>query len=333
VLFTCSTAVALAILAPVAIPDPRIDVWHWMQTCGTALLNGIHPYTVQAPDFTSGAWDFGSTPTVMPYMPLDIVVASPFIALFGDGRFALAAALPLTFFLLRAAGRRLRADAWTVDAVTLAWALHPRGTQMIIKSYQEPLLVLALAAFVFFAARDTERPANGYGAAIAFFLLPALKQYVLAPVLMLAALWRRRPLALLAGAAVAAATIVPFVVWNARATLDGIMYMMRVPIGFRNDSDSLAALASELFDIQIGRSVAVMAQFVVGAAAWLALRDRGVGGLLLASGVALVASFLLATQAFFNYYYFAGALLLWSALVLAAPAPQAEPASVQAVRT
>ncbi len=314
---TVATAVLLAVLAPLAVPDPRIDVWTWIETCGRALLHGVHPYTVQAPELTHGALDYGSTPTVFPYMPLVLVAAAPWIALVGDYRFELALCLPIAVALLRAAGRRLRVDGWMIDAVTLAFVLHPRATLMVIKGYQEPLLVVVLALFVYLAARDE----NGYGQAIAFFLLPALKQYVVAPVLIYAAMRRRRKWTIAIGAAVAAATIVPFVVWNARATIDGILYLMRAPIGFRDDSHSLAALATRVFDVHVGRTLAVVAQLAAGAAAWALLRRQALGGLLLASALSLVASFLLATQAFFNYYYFAGALLLWASLVLARPEP------------
>ena len=148
----------------------------------------------------------------MPYMPLVIAAAAPWIAVLGDCRFELAVCLPITIALLRAAGRRLRVDAWMIDAVTLAWVLHPRGTLMVIKSYQEPLLVAVLALFVYLSAGDED----GYGAASAFFLLPALKQYVVAPVVIYAAMRRRRPSAVVVGAAVAAATVLPFLVWNAQ---------------------------------------------------------------------------------------------------------------------
>src|SRR5450759_462292 len=275
---TVSTAVLLAALAPLAVPNPYIDVWNWMQTCGRALLHGVHPYTVQAPEFTHGALDYGSTPTVFPYMPLVLVAAAPWIAVVGDYRFELALCLPIAVALLRAAGRRLRVDGWMIDAVTLAFVLHPRATLMVIKGYQEPLLVVVLALFVYLAARDED----GYGQAIAFFLLPALKQYVVAPVLIYAAMRRRRKWAIAIGAAVAAATIVPFVVWNARATIDGILYLMRAPIGFRDDSDSLAALATRVFDVHVGRTLAVVAQLAAGAAAWALLRRQALGGLLLA---------------------------------------------------
>ena len=319
VLITVTTAVILAIAAPIAVPNPRIDVWVWIQTCGRALLHGVHPYTVHAPDLTGGAWDYGSTPSVFPYMPLVLTAAAPWIALAGDYRFELALCLPIAVALLRAAGRRMSVDPWMIDAVTLALVLHPRATLIVIKGYQEPMLVALLALYVYLAARDED----GYGQAIAFFLLPAVKQYVVAPVLIFAGMpSRRRWRTLAAGAAVAAATVLPFVIWNARATIDGMLYLVRAPIGFRDDSHSLAALAAQLFDVRVARSVAVVAQLAAGAVAWALLKGQGVGGLLVASALSLLASFLLGTQAFFNYYYFAGALLLWASLVFARPEPR-----------
>jgi hypothetical protein len=56
---------------------------------------------------------------------------------------------------------------------------------------------------------------------------------------------------------------------------------------------------------------------VVTAAMFWWLRYSGLGGVLLASAVALFASFLVGTQAFANNYEFAAALLLFAALALA----------------
>jgi uncharacterized membrane protein YhaH (DUF805 family) len=61
----------------------------------------------------------------------------------------------------------------------------------------------------------------------------------------------------------------------------------------------------------------VIVQFVVAAVAWWRLRDHGLSGLLLASALSLYATFLIGWQAFVNYYYFVGALLLLSGLTRA----------------
>ena len=59
-------------------------------------------------------------------------------------------------------------------------AIHPRATFIIGYGWTEPFLSACLAAFVYFEARDPGGPLQ----AIAFLLLPTLKQYVFAPTLL-----------------------------------------------------------------------------------------------------------------------------------------------------
>ena len=58
-------------------------------------------------------------------------------------------------------------------------------------------------------------------------------------------------------------------------------------------------------------------QLVVGGIAWWRLKDHGLSGLMLASALSLYATFLVGWQAFVNYYYFVGALLILAAIVRA----------------
>jgi hypothetical protein len=149
-------------------------------------------------------------------------------------------------------------------------------------------------------------------------LLPSLKQYVVAPVLLLFALPPRpRPRAIAVAVALAAASAAPFLLWNRRATVDGILFALRA-VDFRDDSLSLTALLALATGWRAPRLIGPAAQLAVAAGAFALLRRRGLGGLLLASALALCASFLVGPQAFFNYYFFVEALLLWAALVLAA---------------
>jgi hypothetical protein len=74
---------------------------------------------------------------------------------------------------------------------------------------------------------------------------------------------------------------------------------------------------AQLSGVRAGPWLGAVAQLVAGAVAWVMLRGRGLGGLLLASALSLLASFLFGTQAFANYYALAAALLLCAALVLA----------------
>ena len=59
---------ALYFATPTIIGNPQIDVVAWTSTATRALLHGIHPYTVVAPDVYDGGSDFGFAVQVYPYM-------------------------------------------------------------------------------------------------------------------------------------------------------------------------------------------------------------------------------------------------------------------------
>ena len=288
------TAVALVVLVqlltPIAIPSPRIDVWSWTQAAVGALLHGVHPYTVRPPDVYGGAYDLGYTNTVYPYMPLTLIANAPSMALFGDYRFGLAACLAISVWLLRAAGRRLRIDEGTLDLFTLALALDGRTTYLVASGYNEPLLMVGVAAFVYVWSRWP----RGTAPAVAFLLLPACKQYVLAPALLfVASLWTARAYRALAiGAAVAALTVMPFLVWGWRPTLEGIVFQVRPAVTFRADSLSITALVARVSGRVPWHWLPEATQLIVGAIAYAWLRGAGMGGLLLASALSMFASFL-----------------------------------------
>jgi hypothetical protein len=224
----------------------------------------------------------------------------------------MALSLPIAIALVRSAGARLGVGARTIDIATLALALHPRGAYMIALGWTEPWLVLAAAAFVWCAAR----PCGAAVRAIAFMLMVALKQYMVAPLLIYALMVRRwRPLAI--GAAAAGATVVPFLLSAWRPTVEGILFPLRGHMGFRPDSISISAFVYHLADATPPTWLATVVQLAVGGAAYVGLRRDGLTGLLLACAIALFASFLVGTQAFVNYYYFVSALLVCGAVASA----------------
>jgi len=308
----CAAALHLAV--PIASERPTIDVWTWTDACVRALLHGAHPYTAQAADPTRGAFNYGYVTTVYPYMPLVLIAQAPATALAGDYRFGLALCLPIAILLLHSAGRRLRADDRVLDTAMLALLMHPRSVYMVSLGWTEPLMVLALALYVRLSV-DGRRP---FAEAFAFLLLPFLKQYVVAPVALYLAEPRRWRSIAIAAVVLAAATILPFAATNWRATVDGILFPLRKQ-AFRPDSDSLAAFAHHFTGFVPPRWLAPAVQLGVGAAAFARLRQQGLGGLLLASALALFASFLVGLQSFVNYYYFVGALLVCAAVAMSPP--------------
>jgi hypothetical protein len=304
-------ASAVHLATPFAIPKPQIDVWEWTQTCIQALLHGVHPYTIRADAAVRGP-DLWRTAAFYPYMPFTLVAFSPGVMLFGDYRLVSALCVPATVALIYAMGRRLHLDRSLLDAATLAFLVFPRAIELTCYGWTEPLLVTALAAFAYLAVRAP----GGAAEAIAFFLLPSLKQYFAAPVLLYLAAGRTRLRALAAGVAVAAATVVPFLLWDWHSTLAGITTQMIAPSGPRLDADSLVALVGAKSGVIVSRWVSVAVQLLVAAIAWRRLRRHGLGGLLLASALALCATFLSGWQAFVNYYYLVSAMLVAAALPL-----------------
>src|SRR5579864_450588 len=70
-------ASALHLVTPFATPQPQIDVFTWTQSAVHALLQGVHPYTVHAPDVYGGSRSFGYTVSVYPYMPATLIAYLP----------------------------------------------------------------------------------------------------------------------------------------------------------------------------------------------------------------------------------------------------------------
>jgi hypothetical protein len=314
-LIAVSLGVTLFAIGAIGAPNPTIDVFTWTQTCVRALLHRINPYTVIAPDVYRGRHDPGYTVSVYPYMPATLLIYAPWVSLFGDFRFALGASLILAIGLLLDIGRRLNVDPRLTYAAMLAIALHPSSSRMIESGWTEPLLVAAAALFVHFAIRNPD----GIGQASSFLFLPALKQYVVAPVVLyvIRARQRMRLRTLVAASSLSTATVLPFLIWNRGATLSGMVFQMASPTVPRLESTSLIALIATTTGAYPGRWTSAVVQLIVGAIAWWRLKDRGLSGLLLASALSLYATFLVGWQAFVNYYYFVGALLVLAALTRA----------------
>ena len=305
-------ATALHIVSPIAAPVPDIDVWLWTRVCIDALLSGVHPYTVHAASMITGKYP---TAEIYPYMPLTLLAFAPGQFLLGDYRYVSALCLPLTIGLNRAVGRRLGLDQRFVNGAMLALLLFPRGSWLTLYGWTEPLLVALFSVFVYLAVRAPD----GAGQTVAFLLLPALKQYVVAPVWLFLAIKRPRASAVAVAVTIAAASIVPFLIWDWRPTVAGVFVQMIAPLEPRLDSLSLVALLGRVTGVYASRWVSVVVQLVVAGIAYRKLERHGLAGVLLASALALYATFLTGWQAFTNYYYFVSEILLLSAMLCAAP--------------
>ena len=188
-------------------------------------------------DLITNVYHLGPTATLYPYMPLTLVAFAPAYALFGDYRVLSALCVPATVALNRATGRRLDLDSRFIDATTLAFLLLPRGTWLTCFGWTEPLLVVVLSGFVYLATRAP----GGAAQAIAFLFCPRSSSTSSRPCCCFwrsaaARVSRRRCVT------VAAATVVPFLIWDWRPTIEGILVQMVSPVQPRLDSTSLVAL-------------------------------------------------------------------------------------------
>jgi hypothetical protein len=307
-------ASAIGALTPVVVPHPQIDVVSWTSAALEALRAGVHPYTVQAPDVYDGGRDFGFVVRVYPYMPATLLVFAPVHWLLRDFRFALALCLPLTVWIVRRAGRRSHASQGLVDVATLALVLNPVGALVVRSGWNEPVLVLAAAVLT----AALLAPSHGV-AAVSAMLLVALKQYVLAPAVLLAfgrhrVSWRHW----LTAAAVAGATILPFVLWNGPATLDGMLFQMQAPSRPRYSAMSIPGLLASLAWPYPPVWASAAAELAVCAAIVASGRAVDAATILIGSAVALLSAFLLGWQAFVNYYVFVASLLLLASVAAGA---------------
>jgi hypothetical protein len=312
-LMAAATVIHLA--GPIMVPDPEIDNWAWTQSSLQALVAGKHPYRVVGADIIHGAFYEGRSAGVYPYMPLTLLAGVPAYWLFGDYRFLGALCFPATLWLLGALGRRLHVQGDVTDFARMLLVLHPRGFSLTCLGWLEPVLAFLLVAYAYLAVRAP----GGVAPAAVFLAVPAWKQYFVAPVLLFIAGRRKTPThAVLIGLALSAATAVPFLIWDWRATTRGMVSVLAEAAAPRLDATSFVALMAVVSGLYPSRWLSAVLQLAVGLVAYFKLRHTGVAGLLLASALALLVTFLTGWQAFVNYYEVVAVLLALAAMFLAA---------------
>jgi hypothetical protein len=303
-------AVALRVLMIFASPRPIIDVWQIMQTGSDALLHGVDPYTVPVPDIYQGTEDYGY-PMDFPfnYPPANILLHVLPYAVLKDARFGYVIAEAVAVAVVMAAAGGRRASRWSQLAM-LMFLWHPRGVFSLEMAWTEPYMVLALAVCA--AALVRRRVLL---ACAAFGLAVTLKQYVIPlglPFLFVVtrlASPRRVAAGVALGAAVALAPWVPFALWHPEPLYRyGLLFQVRATT-FRADGLTLMAPLHALTGLTVGKGLAALVMLATGGALGWRLRPLGATAFLFVAPTALLAGFLVGSQAFCNYYYFIGALV------------------------
>ncbi len=326
-------------------PSPRIDVFGLQQRAAELLLSGRNPYRALYPnpyDPVETTEFFGHWLAALdhyPYPPLSLLLSTACFRLTGDVRWLfLLCQLVIGGGLYRlAAPRRGEARSWDRGLGLLSLhLLHPCGFLVVEQAWTEPLLAALLGLWLLFRQSPAGRGGSAGGGmrrlwldGLLLGLAVAGKQYGL--LLLLPFLLPRLGLHLLPtelrpyrGRWLAICglptllTYLPFVlVGPADFVEDVVLFQLRQP--FRREALSLPALFHALSDLQLPGATAAVGLVLP---LWYLSRRRpspsglasglpaGSGGFLLVVSLQLFGFFATAKQAFCNYYYFLGVLLL-----------------------
>jgi len=304
---------ALLLIGIWLVQQPTIDVWHLQHQAVQLLLHGKNPYSTPVADIYTGGFAYGHQ-KYYAYAPLNLILSLPAEVLLGDYRYGLVAALAASVLLFRETGRRLGVSVARIDFLTLALLLHPRLERLMIYGWLEPYLVLLLSLFVFLQVSGR----TGILPTVVLFAMPLLKQYFAAPLLLYLLLLRPPLRTVLWASLLGLLALSPLLLWNFQAVVrNGLLFFVQ-NLGFRSDSISVAAAIFELTGYQSGVKTTFVFQLGLGLlSAWLLRRQTNrLASFLCACAVSLFGSFLVAPQAFINYYFFVGTLLAWATLLL-----------------
>jgi hypothetical protein len=300
-------------------PPPRIDAFEIQQEAASALETGRNPYEVSYPNHYSQAETrafYGDDRTVIrgyPYPPLTLLVTTAGHAVGGDVRWVLLASQLGIGWLLFALSRGAGHGGAVALALPTLHFLHPRGLFVLDQAWTDPILACAFLAVLLLIQRQ-----RAIGIALGLFL--AAKQYSVLAVPLFLKDGRIRPRAWGAAAAIALAVALPFFAWSPRDFIDGVvLFQLRQP--FRPDALSLPAFAAAVTGWRAPGALALVGAFAAGAFTWSGLgaaagKSEPPSRLPLAIALVYMAFFLFAKQAFCNYYYAVGVIILGAAALL-----------------
>jgi hypothetical protein len=322
-----------------AAPRPFIDVWYYEQKAAAFLLHGNNPYTGEYPNI------YGRTPFIDDsilkngnvqyhmYTPLSVLATLPgYIA--GDARYALVAATAGAALLLGRALRRLGRPAGDISELAAACFLfHARGFFLVEEAWTEPFMVLSVALCIYVLSLSNE----GIRRWPAFAVFLSAKQY---SIFWLPALisgkrlgWRELGYAVAASAVLA----LPFFLWGPEALFQGVIaFQFKQP--FRWDALSvlvwLGSGSGQAPSSAIGFAAAALVMAVTVLRGRSATAMASLGETTLTGAATYLAFFAFNKQAFFNYYWFVGALLaLGMGLSLAEDPTRVDPVSAKTDQT
>jgi hypothetical protein len=311
-----------------ASPRPFIDVWYYEQRAAEALLHGDNPWAIDYPNI------YGNTAFIDPsllkngrvayhmYPPLSVILTLPGYLL-GDARYSLIAATAGAALFLVGAARRLGCErGHPVELAAVALMFQSRGFFLVEQAWTEPFPLLGACALAWAAAGPAPR-----GLITALFL--SAKQYSIfwVPSLWAAGKLTRREI--LIGVLGAAAILIPFFLWSPDGIWHGLV-LFQIQQPFRDDALSVLALIHHEWHAQLPSAVGFAAGALTLTAGLLWIRRRrsqSLGDAALVGAAVYLAFFAFNKQAFFNYYWFSGAMILVAVATQGNPSRASEAAA------
>ena len=279
-----------------------IDVWTGVQVSASAVLHGHNPYGPTFPALYPHGLGFVTRQIHFDYGPIIPVLAAP-ARLLGDIRIA-SVVLFLALFAAVVAMARRRSDSdWATPRLLALCIASPLTVAMVDKAWVDIYSAAGFAGWVALRHRHRRLAVLCLAAGIA-------SKPIFLPAMLPLLLWSRRARWESFWALVAAVVfILPFAIATGPSAFyhDVIGYLADFP--FRPDSLSLntSLFWSGRNSLPAWLGVSVVA--VLGV--WVAsVRPRSYGDALAAGATLMTVSFLLARQAFFNYYFVSAAILL-----------------------
>jgi hypothetical protein len=314
-------AIAGAIVITSA-PSPRIDVFELQQLGASDLASGHDPYASTFPNPytpTETRDFFGDDRTELreyPYPPLSLLVTGLGYLAGHDVRWALLASQLAIGVLLYALARGNGHGPDVAGAITSLHFLAARGFYMLEHAWTDSLIAAAFLGVLLAVQRRRERGHDMWlGLALGLFL--GFKQYSVVALPLLFRDGRVSRRAWLGGLAAALAVVLPFVVWGpADFVNDVVLFQLRQP--FRREALSLPAYLFLVTGWKAPGVLALAGAIGAGAITWRRLGpEQPLLRLGIAAALVYAFFFVFAKQAFCNYYYFEGVLILGAAALLA----------------
>ena len=293
-------AFAFRLAMPLASPEPIIDVFVIIQESAEHLLEGKNPYDTPISDVYGGR---GQVYRGYPYPPASLYPLTTAYGLFGDARYAYILSEAIVAVVLWS----LAGPTWArrgAELLVLLFLFQPQSLFVLEQSWTEPLVLACLSIALLLKER-------GYPllATVVYGYFLSLKQYLVFFALhwlLMERRWQHIAIGALAGTA----TFLPFLLWDPLSLWQRGVWASLV-YGIPHESLNISTLLHHTTSLRWGKLPGALAGTAAGMGSLLLFwKQGGLYHYLMATSVTMFTMLLWGNQAFTNYYYLLGGLLL-----------------------